>query len=168
VLQEYRTNFVGKSSPVHLFWGSFDLAVTRFSGNVAPEHPGGVPYLPDVVVKEAYSHEVMSCGFWPGNPQYPHAAFYSYAYPEPTAFAKAKITPPEAFYHNDLHEFILPYETVRTSLDPAATLMSFLESSYRAAANLGRWDREILDVGPHLIKLRQINRSSSGDEAIRQ
>jgi hypothetical protein len=168
VFQEFRSNFVGKSSPVHLFWGSFDLAVTRFSGKNAPEHPGGVPHLSDDVVREAYSHEVMSCGFWPGNEQYPHAAFYAYAYPEPAKFSKAKITPPEAFYHEQMHEFILPYETVRSAIDPAGTLLSFLDSTYRAAANLGSWDRESLEITPHLLKLKEINRSSFGDEAIRQ
>lgn len=155
IFQEFRTDFVGKSSPVHFFWGSFDLAVTRFSGRRAPEHPGGVPHLSNDVVREAYSHEVMSCGFWPGNEMYPHAAFYSYAYPEPDRFSKAKIMPPEAIYNQDLHEFVLPYETVRTSLEPAATLMSFLESSYRAAANLGHWDRDMLEVSPYLYRLKE-------------
>jgi hypothetical protein len=168
VFQEFRTNFVGKSSPVHFFWGSFDLAVTRFSGKLAPDHPGGIPHISDAVVREAYSHEVMSCGFWPGNEMYPHAAFYAYAYPEPNGFSKAKITPPEAFYHKDLHEFVLPYETVRTSIDPAGTLMSFMDSCYRAAANLGYWERETLEVGPHLAKLKNLNRSFFGGEAIRQ
>ncbi|WPU65726.1 DUF5996 family protein [Peredibacter starrii] len=155
IFQEFRTDFVGKSSPVHFFWGSFDLAITRFSGRRAPEHPGGIPNLPNDVVREAYSHEEMSCGFWPGNEMYPHAAFYSYAYPEPDHFSKAKVMPPEAIYNQDLHEFILPYETVRTSLEPAATLMSFLESSYRAAANLGHWDRDMLEVSPYLYRLKE-------------
>lgn len=156
VLQEFRSEYVGKSSPVHFFWGSFDLAVTRFSGRRAPEHPGGVPHLSDEVVREAYSHEVMSCGFWPGNEIYPHAAFYAYAYPEPDKFSKVRITPSEAFYHNDLHEFILPYESVRTAKNPSAVLMSFLNSAYRAAANLGSWDRDLLEVSPHLLKLKEI------------
>lgn len=168
VFQEYRSKFSGKSSPVHFFWGSFDLAISRFSGRKAPEHPGGVPHLPDSIVKEAYSHEVMSCGFWPGNELYPEAAFYAYAYPEPEGFSKARLTPAEAFYHKDMKEFILPYETVRTSLNPAATLMSFLDSAYRAAANLGHWEREDLEITPHLSRLIEINQSSFGDEAIRQ
>jgi hypothetical protein len=159
VLQKFRSEFVGKSSPVHLFWGSFDLAVTRFSGRRAPEHPGGIPYLSDEVVREAYSHEVMSCGFWPGNEIYPHAAFYAYAYPEPENFSKAKILPPEAFYYIDLHEFILPYEVVRTSSNPAGVMMSFYESAYRAAANLGKWDRDILEVSPHLLKMQEVLQS---------
>ncbi len=168
VLLDFRSNFVGKSSPVHFFWGSFDLAVTRFSGRRAPEHPGGVPHLSNEVVREAYSHEVMSCGFWPGNELYPQAAFYAYAYPEPQGFSKAKINPPEAFYHQDLHEFILPYDYVRTSTDPTSVLMNFLDSSYRAAANIGGWDRDILEVSPHLFKLRELSRFSFGDEATRQ
>lgn len=155
IFQKFRTDFVGKSSPVHFFWGSFDLAITRFSGRRAPEHPGGIPHLSNDVVREAYSHEEMSCGFWPGNAMYPHAAFYSYAYPEPDRFSKAKIMPPEAIYNQDLHEFVLPYEIVRTSLEPAATLMSFLESSYRAAANLGHWDRDMLEVSPYLYRLKE-------------
>lgn len=168
VLQEFRSNFVGKSSPVHFFWGSFDLALTRFSGRKAPEHPGGVPHLSNDVVREAYSHEVMSCGFWPGNEMYPEAAFYAYAYPEPTGFSKAQINPPQAFYHPVLREFILPYEVVRNSADPQKVLMSFLESTYRAAANIGNWDRELLEVSPYLFKLKEISRSSFGGEAIRQ
>lgn len=168
VFQEFRSNFVGKSSPVHFFWGSFDLAVTRFSGRRAPEHPGGIPNLSDEVVREAYSHEVMSCGFWPGNEAYPHAAFYAYAYPEPTGFNKAHIEPEEAFYHPDLKEFILPYEVVRTSTKQAETLMKFLNSSYRSVANIGGWDRDLLEVSPHLFKLKELSRSSFGGEAIRQ
>ncbi len=155
VLLQYRSNFVGKSSPVHVFWGSFDLAVTRFSGRRAPEHPGGVPHLSDEVVREAYSHEVMSCGFWPGNEIFPEAAFYAYAYPEPNGFPKARIIPPEAFYHQDLHEFILPYEIVRSAMDPAGILLSFFETSYRAAANLADWDRDLLEFSPHLLRLQK-------------
>ncbi len=155
VLQNFRAEFVGKSSPVHFFWGSFDLAVTRFSGKRAPEHPGGIPHLPDEVVREAYSHEVMSCGFWPGNEIYPHAAFYAYAYPEPENFSKERILPPESFYHADLHEFVLPYESVRTSGDPAGVILSFFESAYRSAANLGHWDRDILEVSPTLQRMQE-------------
>lgn len=157
VFEEFRSQYVGKSSPVHFFWGAFDLAVTRFSGRRAPEHPGGVPHLNDEVAREAYSHEVMSCGFWPGNEQYPHAAFYSYAYPEPEKFSHLKLTPKEAFYHQDLREFILPYEAVRTSENPADTLLGFMDSSYRAAANFGAWDRDILEVSPHLLKLQEVS-----------
>ncbi len=147
VLYAFRTSFIGKCSPVHFFWGSFDLAVTRFSGRRAPLHPGGVPYLPDAVAQEAYSHEVSSAGFWPGNDAVPYPAFYSYAYPEPEGFAQAAICPADAFYSQDLSEFILPYDAVRTSQDPDATLMDFLTSTYEAAASLGKWDRAALECG---------------------
>ena len=139
VLKEFRARFNGKCSPVHFFWGSFDLAVTRFSGRLAPEHPGGVPHLPDRVAREAYSHEVSSCGFWPGNEALPEAAFYAYAYPEPDGFKTASVAPP-VYYHPDLHEFILPYDKVRTALAPDAMLLDFLQRTYEAAAALGRWE----------------------------
>lgn len=168
ILIDWRSDFIGKSSPVHFFWGSFDLACTRFSGRRAPEHPGGIPHLSNEVVREAYSHEVMSVGFWPGNDMFPEAAFYAYAYPEPNGFSKARIVPPEAYYHKDMHEFILPYEEVRHAIDPHSTVKSFFDSCYRAAANLGRWDRDILEVSPHLLKLKEISRSSYGDAAPRQ
>ena len=142
---QFRTGFIGKSSPVHFFWGSFDLAVTRFSGRRAPLHPGGVPHLPDAVAQEAYSHEVSSAGFWPGNDVIPYPAFYSYAYPEPPGFADAAVRPGEAFYSKDLSEFILPYEAVRLTADPERALMDFLMSTYEAAASLGKWDRAALD-----------------------
>jgi hypothetical protein len=145
VFKQFRAEFVGKCSPVHFFWGSFDLAVTRFSGRRAPEHPGHVPHLSDRVAKEAYSHEVSSCGFWPGNDAYPHAAFYSYAYPAPADFAIAEISPKEAFFNQSMREFILPYDAVRNSLNPEETLFSFLQSTYEAAANLGTWDRALLE-----------------------
>jgi hypothetical protein len=145
VLKQFRAQFVGKCSPVHFFWGSFDLAVTRFSGRRAPEHPGRVPHLCDRVAREAYSHEVSSCGFWPGNDTYPQAAFYSYAYPEPPDFSIAKIKPRGAFYHPSMKEFILPYDLVRNSDDPESTLLSFLQTTYEAAANLGSWDRSLLE-----------------------
>ncbi len=145
VLYRFRTAFIGKCSPVHFFWGSFDLAVTRFSGRRAPLHPGGVPYLPDDVTREAYSHEVSSAGFWPGSPGIEYPAFYSYAYPEPPGFASAKVRPREAFYSDTLHEFILPYDAVRTAEDPEAVLMDFLTSTYDAAASLGKWDRAALE-----------------------
>lgn len=160
VLQEFRADYVGKSSPVHFFWGSFDLAVTRFSGRRAPEHPGGIPHLSNNVVRDAYSHEVMSCGFWPGNEMYPKAAFYAYAYPEPEGFAKARILPQDAFYHPDLHEYILDYDKVRSAVNPESILRTFFDSAYRAAANLANWDRELLEVSPYLIKMKEYVRSS--------
>ncbi|HVS75597.1 MAG TPA: DUF5996 family protein, partial [Steroidobacteraceae bacterium] len=140
----FRTGFLGKVSPVHFFWGSFDLAVTRFSGRIAPPHPGGVPSLPDAVVREAYSHEVSSAGFWPGNDAFPQAAFYSYAYPEPEGFRDARV-PPGAHFEKSLGEFILPYDAVRTAADPDALLLDFLSSTYAAAADAGRWDRAALE-----------------------
>ena len=145
VLFKFRTSFIGKCSPVHFFWGSFDLAVTRFSGRRAPLHPGGVPYLPDAVSQEAYSHEVSSAGFWPGNDVVPYPAFYSYAYPEPSGFATAAVLPAEAFYSDDLSEYILPYEAVRGADNPDRVLMEFLTSTYEAAASLGKWDRGALE-----------------------
>ncbi|MDO8874571.1 MAG: DUF5996 family protein, partial [Pseudolabrys sp.] len=146
VLARFRTGFIGKSSPVHFFWGSFDLAVTRFSGRTAPRHPGGIPHLPNSVAQEAYSHEVSSAGFWPGSKgpvDYP--AFYSYAYPAPPGFAEAKVKPDKAFYSKILGEFILPYDAVRLADDPDAALMEFLQSTYDAAADLGKWDRKALE-----------------------
>lgn len=145
VFQHFRTGFLGKVSPVHLFWGSFDLAVTRFSGRRAPLHPGGIPALPDSVTCEAYSHEVSSAGFWPGGGGVDFPAFYSYAYPAPDGFAEARVAPGEAYFDNTLGEFLLPYEAVRRSSDPEATLMRFLESTYRAAADLAGWDRAALE-----------------------
>ena len=141
VFQEFRTGFRGKVSPVHLFWGSFDLAVTRFSGKRAPLHPGGIPNLPDDVTQEAYSHEVSSAGFWAGGGPVDDAAFYSYAYPAPEGFSDAPVKPEGAYFDQEFGEFILPYEAVRTSADPESTLMAFLESTYEAAASLGEWDR---------------------------
>ena len=132
-------------SPVHLFWGSFDLAVTRFSGRPAPLHPGGVPALPDEVTREAYSHEVSSAGFWPGGGGTDFPAFYSYAYPAPRGFSDAQPSPKEAYFDQRLGEFLLPYEAVRKATDPEAALMSFLESTYNAAADLGNWDRNALE-----------------------
>ncbi|HEX4077833.1 MAG TPA: DUF5996 family protein [Rhizomicrobium sp.] len=145
VFKEFRTGFLGKASPVHFFWGSFDLAVTRFSGRAAPLHPGGIPHLPDAVVREAYSHEVSSAGFWPGGGAVEYPAYYSYAYPTPARFAGARVHPSEAFFSRELGEFLLPYEAVRTASDPKRKLMEFLQSTYLAAANLGNWDRERLD-----------------------
>lgn len=149
VLHGFRTSFIGKCSPVHFFWGSFDLAVTRFSGRRAPLHPGGVPNLPDAMTQEAYSHEVSSAGFWPGSAGVEYPAFYSYAYPEPPGFSAAPIRPKEAFYSNDLREYVLPYDAVRSAPDPDGLLMDFLISTYEAAAVLGKWDRAALecDIG---------------------
>jgi hypothetical protein len=145
VLTEFRARFIGKCSPVHFFWGAPDLAVTRFSGRRAPDHPGGVPNLPDWVTREAYSHEVSSCGFWPGGGAITYPAFYSYAYPAPAGFAAAAVEPAEAFYSRELGEFILPYDAVRTSASPDDTLLRFLQSTYEAAARLGHWDRTVLE-----------------------
>jgi hypothetical protein len=145
VLKTFRTGFLGKASPVHFFWGSFDLAVTRFSGRRAPRHPGGIPHLPDAVVREAYSHEVSSAGFWPGGPGGQDAAFYSYAWPEPAGFRDATPAPREARFDAALGEFILPYDAVGGSADPEGALMAFLSSTYAAAADLGHWDRAALE-----------------------
>ena len=145
VFSQFRTAFLGKTSPVHFFWGSFDLAVTRFSGRGAPPHPGGIPALPDAVVREAYSHEVSSAGFWPGGGPIDYAAFYSYAYPAPEGFGAAVARPDAAFFSKALGEFILPYDAVRGARDPGAALMEFLQSTYEAAADLGKWDRRALE-----------------------
>jgi hypothetical protein len=145
VFQRFRARFVGKCSPVHFFWGAPDLAVTRFSGRIAPEHPGGVPGLPDRVTRAAYSHEVSSAGFWPGGGPVAHAAFYAYAYPEPPGFAEREVGPGGAFYSRDLREFLLPYDTVRLAPSPDDTLLEFLQTTYEAAADLSGWDRRILE-----------------------
>jgi len=147
VLKLFRTGFLGKASPVHFFWGSFDLAVTRFSGRAAPAHPGGVPHLPDAVAREAYSHEVSSAGFWPGGPSVQDAAFYSYAYPEPPGFRAAFVAPAQARFDAALGEFLLPYEAVRAAADPDAMLLSFLASTYAAAADAAGWNRAALECG---------------------
>ncbi len=144
VFKLFRTGFLGKASPVHFFWGSFDLAVTRFSGRRAPLHPGGVPGLPDAVAREAYSHEVSSAGFWPGNEAFPRAAFYAYAYPEPSGFRDRAVAPGAAF-DATLGEFILPYDTVAQAPEPDALLLDFLSTTYAAAADAGRWDRAALE-----------------------
>jgi hypothetical protein len=145
VLKDFRARFIGKCSPVHFFWGAPDLAVTRFSGRRAPEHPGGIPNLPDWVTREAYSHEVSSCGFWPGGGVIPYAAFYSYAYPEPAGFPVAAVKPGAAFYSPDFREFILSYDVVRQSQSPDSMLLDFLQTTYEAAANLAKWDRTSLE-----------------------
>ena len=145
VLKEFRARFIGKASPVHFFWGSFDLAVTRFSGRPAPPHPGGVPNLPDWVAREAYSHEVSSCGFWPGGEAMPQPVFYSYAYPEPASFKQAAVRPPGASYAPELGEFVLAYEDVRQASASDAALLEFLQSTYVAAADGAAWDRPALE-----------------------
>ncbi|MFZ0071426.1 MAG: DUF5996 family protein [Xanthobacteraceae bacterium] len=145
VFKLFRTGFIGKASPVHFFWGSFDFAVTRFSGRRAPLHPGGIPHLPDAVTREAYSHEVSSAGFWPGGGAIDYAAFYSYAYPTPDGFGKSRVRPAAAFFSQELGEFLLPYDAVRTAADPDALLLEFLQSTYEAAANLAHWDRAALE-----------------------
>jgi hypothetical protein len=145
VFSRFRTGFLGKCSPVHVFWGSFDMAVTRFSGRRAPLHPGGVPHLPDAVTQEAYSHEVSSAGFWPGWGAGEEACFYAYAYPVPPGFSQAPVSPAAARFDAALGEFLLPYEAVRTAADPDAVLMAFLQSTYEAAANLAGWDRAALE-----------------------
>jgi hypothetical protein len=145
VMKEFRARFIGKCSPVHLFWGAMDMAVTRFSGRPAPLHPGGIPNLPDRVAQEAYSHEVSSCGFWSGTAPVDYPAFYAYAYPEPQGFAGAPVQPAGAFYSPDFREFILPYDVVRESADPDETLLEFFQSTYEAAAELARWNRAALE-----------------------
>jgi len=145
VMSEFRASYIGKASPVHFFWGSFDLAVTRFSGRTAPAHPGGMPNLPDAVSREAYSHEVSSCGFWPGNREIPDPIFYAYAYPTPDGFSDVPVWPTDAFWLAELGEFALPYEAVRRSGSSDEDLYAFFQTTYEAAANLARWDRESLE-----------------------
>jgi hypothetical protein len=144
VFKQFRTGFLGKASPVHFFWGSFDLAVTRFSGRTAPLHPGGVLGLPDAVVREAYSHEVSSAGFWPGNENSPAAAFYSYAYPEPAGFRSRPVTSCARF-EPALGEFVLPYDLVKAAAEPDTLLLDFLSTTYVAAAETAGWDRAALE-----------------------
>jgi hypothetical protein len=150
VFQLFRSRFVGKCSPIHLFWGSFDLAVTRFSGRGAPLHEGGAPHTPGVVMREAYSQEVSSAGFWPGGDGVP-PSFYSYAYPAPSGFSEARVSPAAAGFSEVYGEFLLPYEAVRSAPDPDAALLGFLQSTYDAAADLAAWDRSRLEVptGPY-------------------
>jgi hypothetical protein len=144
VFRAFRADFQGKSSPVHFFWGSFDLAVTRFSGRTAPDHPGGLPNMPLWVAQEAYSQEVSSAGFWPGSAKFPQAIFYSYAYPAPPGFSDQAVEPAEASWSSDLGEFILPYDAVRTADDPDRALSAFLNSTFEAAAKTANWD-----LGPY-------------------
>lgn len=145
VFYEFKCRFKGKSSQVHFFWGSFDLAVSFFSGLKAPKHPGGIPNLADWVAEEAYSHEVMSFGFWPGSEALPEAVFYTYLYPEPDGYKDENPGPPESYYHPALREFILPYQSVQQALDPAAKLREFLDSTYTTGTALAKWDRESLE-----------------------
>jgi Family of unknown function (DUF5996) len=146
VLRTFRARFSGKVSPVHFFWGSFDMALTRFTGRPAPRHPGGATNCADWVMIEGYSHELSSCGFWPGGGE--EGAFYAYAYPEPDGYGAASVTPKAAFYSAEYRQFLLPYEAVRTAADPDATLLGFLQSTYEAAADLGQWDRAALEYVP--------------------
>ncbi len=155
VFKQFRAPFLGKCSPVHFFWGSFDLAVTRFSGRTAPMHPGGVLHLPNAVAREAYSHEVSSAGFWPGSEASPEACFYSYAYPAPDGFSEVQIKPPAAFWHAAMREWMLPYEAVRMAESPDEALMQFLESTYAAAADLAKWDRAALETEGTLLAFPQ-------------
>jgi hypothetical protein len=145
VMTDFRARFVGKASPVHFFWGSFDLAVTRFSGRTAPPPKGHTPNVADRAMAEAYSHEVSSCGFWPGNGGYGRAAFYVYAYPEPAGYGDARLETPGAFYDRNLGQFILPYDAVRQAADPDTLLLGFFQETYAAAADLARWDRDALE-----------------------
>ena len=145
VMQRFRGRFQGKCSPVHVFWGAMDIAVTRFSGREAPPHPGGIPNLPDAVTRDAYSHEVSSCGFWSGTPPIDYPAFYAYAYPEPAAFSEARGLPGDAFYSQDFHEFILPYDSVRQASHPDDVLLQFFQATYEAAADRSGWDRAALE-----------------------
>jgi hypothetical protein len=145
VFKIFRGRFIGKSSPVHFFWGAADLAVTRFSGRTAPQHPGGIPHLADWVTREAYSHEVSSAGFWPGGGSVDYPAFYSYAYPEPPGYASSTVRPAAAFYSAEMREFFVPYDAVRTADSPDDMLLQFLESTYEAAATLAGWDRAALE-----------------------
>jgi len=147
VFKQFRTGFLGKASPVHFFWGSFDLAVTRFSGRRAPLFAGTAPGVAPIVMQEAYSHEVSSAGFWPGGAG-ADASFYSYAYPEPHGFKNAPVAPAGASYSETLREFLLPYEVVRKASDPDAVLLAFLQSTYEAAANAAHWDRAALECAP--------------------
>ena len=145
VFNKFRAGFSGKCSPVHFFWGGFDLAVTRFSGREAPKHPGGAPNIPLKVMQESYSHEVSSAGFWPGNEAFPHPAFYSYAYPTPADFGTQQVQPNEAFYSKEMGEFFLLYDDVREAVFPEKMLMEFLQSTYDAAADTGNWDKRALE-----------------------
>jgi hypothetical protein len=157
LLKQFRGRFVGKASPVHFFWGASDLAATRFSGRPAPQHPGGIPHVSDAVMREAYSQEVSSAGFWAGDARFPEAAFYAYAYPAPAGFSDARIRPDAARFEPSLGEFVLPYAAVRRAPDPSAEVLAFLQSSYEAAADLGKWDRARLERNDGTIRASDIN-----------
>ncbi len=148
VLRAFRGRFVGKCSPVHFFWGSFDLACTRFSGRPAPRHPGGIPNTPDYVAREAYSHECISAGWWPGGDPFPEPAFYAYCYPEPAGCAETRVSPAAAGWDPQLREWVLPYQAVRSAPDPEAALLEFLQSTYEVASGLAGWDRPALEWRP--------------------
>lgn len=152
VLQQFRGGFLGKCSPVHFFWGSFDLAVTRFSGRPAPPHPGGIPHLPDWVTRLAYSHEVSSCGFWPGGGPILEPVFYAYAYPEPMGYKNYSVRPQATFYDNDMREFLLPHTALRQAENPDSMLLDFVHSTYEAAAECGGWDRRALEYATLELK----------------
>lgn len=157
IFKDFRSKFTAKTSPVHFFWGGFDLAVTVFTGRNAPEHPGGFPHLPDRVAREAYSHELASFGFFFGNSACPYPAFYSYVYPEPAGYKEAKLEPKEAFYHKELHEHILPYEEVVKKPHPEKAIRRFLETAYLSAVELAHWDRSRLEEGPYLRLCKERN-----------
>ncbi|MDP9206054.1 MAG: DUF5996 family protein [Gemmatimonadota bacterium] len=146
-LKEFRGRFIGKSSPSHFWWGGFDISCTRFSGRPAPTHPGGIPNCPDYVTVEGYSHECISAGFWPGSLGGPvsEPAFYAYSYPEPPGYDVARVRPEASYYHRDMHDWILPYESVRTSADPERAVLDFFQTTYEAAADLAKWDRKSLE-----------------------
>jgi hypothetical protein len=162
VFKAFRGRFLGKSSPVHLFWGALDLAVTRFSGRPAPPYTGGAPNVGLHVMRESYSHEVISAGFWPGDGRLPEPAFYTYAVPEPPGFREARVYPKDAFYNADLGEFILPYDAVRMAERPEELLLEFLQSTYEAGATLGRWDRHALEERPGWVRGADGPRESAG------
>lgn len=167
VFKAFRTSFIGKSSPVHLFWGALDLAVTRFSGRRAPLHRGGIPALPDDVAREAYDREVSSAGFWPGGGGIDYPAFYAYAYPSPSSFRSASVRPDAAFWHEELGEFILPYDAVRSAADPNEALMAFLVSTYEAAADRGGWDRDLLECVPGRPRQARLPDAEQSDQVPR-
>jgi hypothetical protein len=158
VLEEFRARFRGKSSPVHFFWGNTDLALTRFSGRAAPEHPGGRMHLPDAVLRDAYSHECSECGFWPGGDEHPEPVFYSLAYPMPSGYQRARVAPRGAHYSEELGEFILPYEQVRRSSAPENVILAFLQSTYEAAAGLGAWPRAALEY-PDIVRNQPVSKA---------
>jgi len=166
-MNAFRARFIGKASPVHFFWGSFDLAVTRFSGRIAPPPSSVTPNVASWIMAEAYSHEVSSCGFWPGNGGYGRAAFYVYAYPEPGGYGDTRLRTAEAFYDRNVGQFILPYDAVRASADPDGLLLGFLQETYDAAADLGRWDREALEHAACDLRAWVHGRAASGSDGSR-